>query len=114
MVALLDKHGLRLPPESDLEPWWRDGGRLSTLEVALSAGAQPSALDVEIAARMGKMEVLDILALHLHDPADWKPQWPADPDANARVAQIQGEKRRAQRDAKRAAWRSRFGLGKAD
>ncbi|MFT5587131.1 MAG: ankyrin repeat protein [Cognaticolwellia sp.] len=109
MVSLLDKHDLRLPPESDLEPWWRDGGRESTLELALSAGAQPSAVDVEIAARMGKMEVLDILVLHLHDPADWQPKWPSDPDANERVAQIQGEKRRAQRDAKRAARRSRFG-----
>ena len=110
MVSLLDKHGVRLPPESDLEPWWRLGGQVSTLELAISAGAQPSALDVEIAARMGNLDALDILAQHLHDPADWKPQWPADPKANEHVAQIQGEKRRAQREAKWAARRSRVGL----
>ena len=110
MVALLDKHGVRLPAESDLEPWWLSGGQVSTLELAISAGAQPTARDVEIAARLGNLEALDILALHLHDPADWKPKWPADPQANERVAQIQGEKRRAQRDAKWAVRRARVGL----
>jgi hypothetical protein len=110
MVSLLDKHDVRLPLESDLEPWWRLGGQISTLELAISAGAQPSALDVEIAARVGNLQALDILALHLHDPADWKPHWPAEPGANERVAQIQAEKRRAQREAKWAVRRSRLGL----